>query len=93
VRRYRGNTPLSIYRIYVADGREELLRGAILPDFNIRSYKRTLGASNHELIYNTHSFGHFATYIVPDALLFEELEVSRNNNITFKKPFIVPQPE
>jgi hypothetical protein len=93
VRRYRGNGPLSIYRIYVDDGREELLRGAILPDFNIRSYKRTLGASNRELIYNTYSFGHFATYIVPDALLFEEMEVSRNNNITFKKPFIVPQPE
>jgi predicted Zn-dependent protease len=92
VRRYRGNSPLSIYRIYVADGREELLRGAILPDFNIKSYKRTLGASNQEFIYNTHRSGNFTTYIVPDALLFEELEVSRNNNITFKKPFIVPQP-
>jgi hypothetical protein len=93
VRRYRGNGPLSIYRIYVADGREELLRGAILPDFNIRSYKRMLGASNNEFFYNTHTFGNFSTYIVPEALLFEELEVSRNNNITFKKPFIVPQPE
>jgi hypothetical protein len=92
VRRYRGNGPLSIYRIYVADGREELLRGAILPDFNIRSYKRMLGASDREFFYNTHSSGNFATYIVPEALLFEELEVSRNNNITFKKPFIVPQP-
>ncbi|MDR1887216.1 MAG: hypothetical protein LBQ70_04800 [Prevotellaceae bacterium] len=91
VRRYRRG-PLSIYRIYVADGREELLRGAILPDFNIRSYKRVLGASNREFLYNTHSFGNFATYIVPDALLFEELEVTRNNNITFRKPFIVPQP-
>ncbi|MDR0385032.1 MAG: hypothetical protein LBH60_03045 [Prevotellaceae bacterium] len=92
VRRYRGNGPLSIYRVYVSDGREELLRGATLPDFNLRSYKRMLGASNRELIYNTFSFGNFATYIVPDALLFEEMEVSRNNNITFKKPFIVPQP-
>jgi hypothetical protein len=93
VRRFRGNEPLSIYRIYVADGREELLRGVILPDLNIRSYKRMLGASNSELIYNSSKFEHFSTYIVPNALLFEELEVSRNNNITFKKPFIVPQPE
>jgi predicted Zn-dependent protease len=92
VRRYRGNGPLSIYRIYVSDGREELLRGAILPDFNIKSFKRTLGASNQELIYNTFRFGNFTTYIVPTGLLFEELEVSRNNNITFKKPFIVPKP-
>jgi predicted Zn-dependent protease len=92
VRRYRGNGPLSIYRIYVADGREELLRGAVLPDFNIRSFKRVLGASDRELFYNTHMFGNFSTYIVPDALLFEEMEVSRNNNITFKKPFVVPKP-
>jgi predicted Zn-dependent protease len=92
VRRYRGNGPLSVYRIYVADGREELLRGAILPDFNIKSYKRILGASNREFLYNTHMFGSFSTYIVPEALLFEEIEVTRNNNITFKKPFIVPQP-
>jgi predicted Zn-dependent protease len=92
VRRYRGYGLLSIYRIYVADGREELLRGATLPDFNIRSYKRTLGASNREFIYNTYASGNFTTYIVPHALLFEELEVSRNNNITFKKPFVVPQP-
>ncbi|MDR1338949.1 MAG: hypothetical protein LBK58_02680 [Prevotellaceae bacterium] len=93
VRRYRGNGPLSIYRIYVADGREELLRGAVLPDFNIKSFKRVLGASDRELFYNTHMFGNFSTYIVPSGLLFEEMEVSRNNNITFKKPFAVPQPK
>jgi hypothetical protein len=92
VRRYRGNSPLSIYRVYVDDGREVLLRGAILPDFNIRSYKRMLGTSDRELLYNTHTFGNLVTYIVPDAMLFEEMEVSKNNNITFKKPFIVPPP-
>ncbi|MDR1170418.1 MAG: hypothetical protein LBK97_06255 [Prevotellaceae bacterium] len=92
VRRYKNNRPLSIYRIYVADGREELLRGAVLPDFNLRSYKRMSGASNREFFYTTHSLGNFATYIVPEALMFEELEVSRNNNITFRKPFIVAQP-
>jgi hypothetical protein len=93
IRRYRGNNSLAIYKIYVADGREELLRGAVLSDFNIKSYKRVLGASNQELIYNSYSSGRFATYIVPNALLFEELEVTRNSNITFKKPFIVPQPK
>ncbi|MDR0385783.1 MAG: hypothetical protein LBH60_06875 [Prevotellaceae bacterium] len=92
VRRYRGNRLMSIYRIYVNDGREELLRGAVLPDFNIRSYKRILGASNNEFFYTGRTFGNLATYIVPGALLFEELEVSRDNNITFRKPFVVPQP-
>jgi len=93
IRKYRGDNTMSIYRIYVADGREELLRGAVLSDFNVKSYKKVLGASNQEFFHNLFSFGRFATFIVPDGLLFEELEVTRNNNITFKKPFIVPQPK
>ncbi|MDR1896595.1 MAG: hypothetical protein LBR10_07390 [Prevotellaceae bacterium] len=92
VRRYRNNNPLAVYKIYVEDGREELVRGVSLPDLNTKSFKRVLGASNRELFHTACYFGSFTTYIVPGAFLFEELEVTRNNNITFKTPFIVPKP-
>lgn len=92
VRRMRGNTPLAMYKIYVANGHEELVRGASLPDLTLKSFKRVLGASNKDFIYNVYSFGCFTTYIVPEALLFEELDVARDNNITFKTPYAVPQP-
>lgn len=92
VRRLRGNNVLGIYKVYVADGREELVRGANLADFNMKSFKRVLGASDKNFMYNTASFGVITSYIVPEALLFEELEVTRNGNLTFKSPYVVPQP-
>lgn len=92
VRRLRGNNIIAIYKVYVQDGREELQRGASLPDFNMKSFKRVLGAVDKNYFYNTTAFGSLVTFIVPEALLFEELEVTKNNNITFKTPFVIPQP-
>jgi hypothetical protein len=92
VRGFRGQ-PFEIYRVRVADGREELVRGAVLQDLNLKSFKRILGASNREYFYNTTAFGAIVTYIVPESILFEELEITRDNNIKLKTPFIVPRPE
>jgi len=80
-----------IYKIYVADGREELVRGVtITDDTNLKAFKHILGVSNKEEI------GSFdenqATMIYPDAVLFEEMDINRTPNIEFKKPYIVPKP-
>ena len=92
VRRLRGNNIIAIYRLYVQDGREELVRGASLPDFNMKSFKRVLGASDRNFMYNTTSFGPLTTYIVPEGLLFEELEVTRDANLSLKTSYTVPKP-
>jgi len=89
VRQYSGNN--LIYKVYVADGREELVRGAtISDDANLKTFKRILGASNQEKI---DSFDQMqVTMIYPDAILFEEMDITRASNIEFKKPYIVPKP-
>ena len=81
-----------IYKIYVADGREELVRGAtISDDSNLRAFKRILGASDKEQIAN---YGELQTTIIcPDAILFEEMDVTRMSNLEFKKPYIVQKPQ
>ena len=80
-----------ISKIYVADGREELVRGATVSDINLKILKRILGASNKEQIY---SFGEIqSTVIFPNAMLFEEMDISRIPNIDFKKAYIVPKPK
>lgn len=81
-----------IYKIYVSDGHEELVRGAIISDDgNLKPFKRILGASDKELIT---SVGEVQMAIIfPDALLFEELDVTRMPNIEFKKPYFVSKPE
>ena len=81
-----------IYKIYVSDGHEELVRDAtISDDGNLKPFKRILGASDKELMT---SIGEIQTTVIcPDALLFEELDVTRMPNIEFKKPYFVPKPK
>jgi len=81
-----------IYRIYVDDGREELVRGATVVDAgNIKAFKRILGASNQNIITSFNSVQ--TTVIAPDAILFEEIDITRIPNIDFKKPFFVEKPK
>jgi len=78
------------YKVYVDDGHEELVRDATLSDVaNIRPFKRILGASDREQI---NSFNNMTTVISPDAMLFEEMDITRMPNIEFKKPYIVAKP-
>ncbi|MDR2148258.1 MAG: hypothetical protein LBE91_17575 [Tannerella sp.] len=80
-----------ISRIYVADGREELVRGANVTDLgNLKTFKRIMGASDRE---QTYSFDLTQSEVIyPDAMLFEEMDINRTQNIEFKKPYIVPKP-
>ena len=92
VRAMEGSALYLIYRIFVDDGREELLRGATISDAaNIRAFKRILGVSDKEIIASYGSSVQ-STVILPNAILFEEMDVARTPNIEFKKPYIVPKP-
>ena len=79
------------YKVFVADGREELVRGAAISEgASLRPFKRILGASDKEQI---DSYGSIQTTIIsPNALLFEEMDVTRMPNIEFKKPYVVTKP-
>ncbi|MCD4747558.1 MAG: hypothetical protein K8R58_14780 [Bacteroidales bacterium] len=84
-------SPINIYRVNLKNGEEKLVRSANLGTINIRNLKKTIGVSNKKIVYNTllsrnfgayYSFGSFtpsgmpASFIVPDAILIEELEIS-----------------
>ena len=90
VRRYFFGINL-FYRVYVEDGREELVRGAMISDdTNLRPFNRILGASDKERIS---SFSEMQSSIIyPDAMLFEEMQITRMPNIQFRRPYIVPKP-
>ncbi|MCL2651159.1 MAG: hypothetical protein FWD60_09085 [Candidatus Azobacteroides sp.] len=92
IRRMKPDKIVAIYKVYVADGREELVRGAILKDFNMKSFKQVTGVSKEEFIVNNALFGQIATFILPQFMLFKELEVLKDNNVALKKPYVVAQP-
>ncbi len=93
--------PVLIYRISVKDGKEELLRSAKLSDLTLKSFKRVIGVSDTQIVFNTLNRGRRgyrpqggapASFIVPNAIVFQELEIEKNKDIVLKKETISPSP-
>ncbi len=68
--------PRLVYRIWTADGREELVRGAVFGDLDVRSLRSDLVAAGN-VISVEDRFEPVATSVASPALLFDELEVKR----------------
>jgi predicted Zn-dependent protease len=97
---------IQAYRVYVEDGREEPVSLAAIKGVNIRSFRRILGASHDTQVYNTmftpaatplygsvfELTGTPVSYIVPQALLFEELDLVRETQQFVRKAPIVENP-
>ncbi len=97
---------IQVYRVFVEDGREEPVSMADIRGLNMRSFRRILGASNQMQVYNTiytppntPSFsvdfaitGVPVSYIIPQALLFEELDIARETQQVIRKPPVVENP-
>ena len=80
---------VNVYKISVSDGKEQLMRNALLSEVNFRTLRRLLGASDsyqgHNLntsrFLNPGASGPGMSYIVPKAMLVESLDI---------KPFEMP---
>ncbi|MCL2289471.1 MAG: metallopeptidase TldD-related protein [Bacteroidetes bacterium] len=100
--------PVYIYRISVADGTEELVRSAKIADLSLKSFKRIVGVADTQEVYNTLQrgkqggystwrsrfalVGSPASFIVPKAIVFQELEVEKDKDIVLKRETVVPSP-
>ena len=68
--------PRTVYRIWTKDGREELVRGAVFGDLDVRSLRSNLIAAGTSLSIEDR-FEPVATSVASPALLFDELQVKR----------------
>jgi predicted Zn-dependent protease len=91
IRRMSGNTIMA-YKVYVEDGREELVRGAKLDGFALNSFKRRLSASGQNVAINIAANSVISTCVVPDGIIFEELDITKDGNINLNTPFSIPKP-
>jgi len=73
--------PIYAYKVYVEDGREELVRGCEFGQMKARDLRDILAGGKVPAVYNYIGLGFGgatpATSIVSPALLFEELELSK----------------
>ncbi len=68
--------PRLLYRIYVNDGHQELVRGGVFGDLDVRSLRRDLIAAGATPDIETH-LESVPYSVVSPALLFDELQVKR----------------
>ena len=96
--------PIYCYRIKVKTGEEELVRMTKMPTPSIKNFRHLSavttekqvfntmlsgGHSNYYPSYNFNLYGIPASFILPKAFLFEELEINNDPDISLqKKPFI-----
>jgi TldD protein len=80
-----GNSPRLLYRVYANDGHEELVRGAVFNELDIRTLRSDLIAVGNDPLVSNRAGGAPTTIISP-SLLFDELEVKRADTSKDKLP-------
>ena len=79
------NSPRLLYRVDAKDGHEELVRGAVFNELDIRALRNDLiSVGNDPLVSNRAAA--FPQTIVCPSLLFDELEVKRADTTKEKLP-------
>jgi hypothetical protein len=85
-----GNTPRLLYRIYT-DGHEELVRGAVFNELDVRALRSDLMAVGTDPLVSNRAGG-IATTVISPSLLFGELTVKRADTSKDKLPDYPPPP-
>ncbi|MEI7596667.1 MAG: metallopeptidase TldD-related protein [Bacteroidota bacterium] len=97
---------IQIYRVKVSDGSEVLIRNAEVQGLNIKAFKHVIGTSKYlqayntlltpvkQSVWNTNQMitGYAASFIVPQGILFSELEVVLEKQNMIKRNPIVTNP-
>jgi TldD protein len=85
-----GNSPRLLYRIY-ADGHEELVRGAVFNELDVRALRSDLISVGTDPLVSNRAGG-IATTVISPSLLFDELTVKRADTSKDKLPDYPPPP-
>jgi len=81
-----GAYPRELYRVNLSDGSEERVRAAVINNMDVQAFRNNITAvSDQEYIYNGVA-GNLVSIIVPDAILFGDLQIQSNRVDNFKKP-------
>ena len=97
---------IQVYRVDISNGNEELVSFAEIQGISTKSFKRLLGTSTKMQVYNTmvqpvssklynweyKLSGIPASFILPEGLLFEELDIVKEKQGLVKKVPIVSNP-
>jgi TldD protein len=78
-------SPRMLYRVWTSDGHEELVRGAVFNELDIRALRSDLVAAGDDALVSNRTGVPFMAIVSP-SVLFDELEVKRADNTKDKLP-------
>jgi TldD protein len=81
--------PRTLYRIKVADGSRELVRGARLADIDLRSFRSDIVAVGSDA-HVDNMFGEVPETVIAPPLLFDDATVKRSEDRNQKLPYYPP---
>jgi predicted Zn-dependent protease len=84
-----GEDPRLLYRVYVDDGHEELVRGAVFNELDTRTLRSDLVAAGNDPLVSNRA-GNVPTTVICPSLLFDELEIKRTDRKNPKLPEYPP---
>lgn len=84
-----GYNPRLLYRVYVSDGHQELVRGAVFNELDTRTLRNDLVAAGDDPLVSNREGAIPSTVICP-SILFDELEVKRTDQKNAKLPEYPP---
>jgi TldD protein len=77
--------PVLLYRVYVSDGHQELVRGATFNQLDTRALRTNIVAAGDDPLVDNRAGG-IPTSVVSPSLLFDELEIRRSSDKNEKLP-------
>jgi len=83
--------PHLLYKVWAKDGHEELIRGAVFADLDVRSLRNDLVAAGDDIYVGNHA-QNIPHSIVNPSILFDELEVKRADRNKSTLPEYPPPP-
>jgi TldD protein len=78
-------SPRLLYRVWANDGHEELVRGALLNELDIRGLRNDLIAVGNDQFVSNRS-GAIPSTVISPSMLFDELEIRRDDRAKSKLP-------
>lgn len=84
------SAPVLAYKVYVDDGREELIRGINVGEFSVRSLRQIIAAGKDGFVHNRLA-GAIPTSIIAPSVLLEEMELKKPSG-ALQKPALLAHP-
>lgn len=89
IRKFEDSRPIGVYQVSIKTGEEQLIRSAIISDFQMSRFKYITLGTREQIVYNTLLNSSIpVSFIVPQALVFDDISIEKNKNVKSKLPLV-----